>query len=69
MKRAIGNIPVLLSNENFAYIPMILPQARSFSRLLTFFPEFRGWLKEGFLNGYGIGEKEPWTRFAREGYF
>lgn len=32
------------------------------------YPEFRTWLKQGFLDGYGIGEKEPWTRFASEGY-
>lgn len=32
------------------------------------FPEFRAWLKEGFVSGYGIGESEPWTRYAREGY-
>lgn len=32
------------------------------------FPEFREWLKKALLSGYGIGEREPWTRFAREGY-
>jgi putative phosphoesterase len=32
------------------------------------FPEFREWLKKGLLSGYGIGETEPWTRFAAEGY-
>ncbi len=32
------------------------------------YPEFREWLKQGFLSGYGIGKTEPWTRFAREGY-
>ena len=32
------------------------------------FPDFREWLKRGLLTGYGIGENEPWTRFAREGY-
>ena len=32
------------------------------------FPEFRDWLKQGLLCGYGIGETEPWTRFAAEGY-
>ena len=32
------------------------------------FPEFRQWLKDGLLNGYGIGENEPWTRFATEGF-
>lgn len=33
------------------------------------FPDFRDWLKNGLLTGYGIGEREPWTRFAQEGYF
>ena len=32
------------------------------------FPDFRDWLKKGFIDGYGIGENEPWTRFAKEGY-
>jgi len=31
-------------------------------------PKFRQWLKEGLLNGYGIGEKAPWTHYAAEGY-
>jgi len=32
------------------------------------FPEFRGWLRDGFLRGYGLGEREPWTRYGAEGY-
>ena len=32
------------------------------------FPDFHNWLREGLLKGYGIGEKEPWTGFAAEGY-
>ena len=32
------------------------------------FPDFREWLKQGLLSGYGIGENEPWTRYATEGY-
>jgi putative phosphoesterase len=32
------------------------------------FPDFREWLKQGLLSGYGIGENEPWTRYAAEGY-
>ena len=35
---------------------------------LSDFPEFKSWLVEGFLNGYGIGKREPWTRYARQGY-
>ena len=36
---------------------------------LDAYPDFREWLKQGLLRGYGIGEREPWTRYAREGYF
>jgi len=36
--------------------------------VLDVFPEFQQWLKDGLLNGYGIGEREPWTRFAAEGF-
>ena len=32
------------------------------------YPDFREWLKQGLLSGYGIGENEPWTRYAAEGY-
>lgn len=31
--------------------------------------DFRERLKQGLLRGYGVGEREPWTRYAREGYF
>jgi len=30
--------------------------------------DFREWIKQGLLSGYGIGKQEPWTRFAEEGY-
>jgi diadenosine tetraphosphatase ApaH/serine/threonine PP2A family protein phosphatase len=33
------------------------------------YPKFISWLKEGFLAGYGIGKREPWTQFHEEGYF
>ena len=36
--------------------------------VLEKYPQFRDWLREGFLNGYGIGEREPWTQFAAEGF-
>ncbi len=32
------------------------------------FPEFREWLKQALLGGYGLGERDPWTRFAEQGY-
>ena len=32
-------------------------------------PDFREELKQRLLRGYGIGEREPWTRYARQGYF
>ena len=35
---------------------------------LDAYPDFREWLKNGLLTGYGIGETEPWTRLAAEGY-
>ena len=31
-------------------------------------PVFRQWLKDGLTDGYGVGESEPWTRYAAEGY-
>jgi protein phosphatase len=31
-------------------------------------PEFQQWLKDGLLDGYGIGANEPWTRYAAEGF-
>ncbi len=31
-------------------------------------PEFRDWLKDGMVSGFGVGENEPWTTFSAEGY-
>ena len=31
-------------------------------------PEFRQWLSDGFLSGYSIGKKEPWTRYHAGGF-
>ena len=36
--------------------------------VLNEFPDFKSWLVEGLLSGYGIGKREPWTRYARQGY-
>tara|TARA_X000000950_G_scaffold272307_1_gene354662 strand:+ start:8174 stop:8926 length:753 start_codon:yes stop_codon:yes gene_type:complete len=36
--------------------------------VLHAFPDFKSWLAEGLLNGYGIGKREPWTRYASQGY-
>lgn len=36
--------------------------------VLDQYPEFQRWFREGLLNGYGIGEREPWTQFAAEGF-
>ena len=46
------------------------PWLEAFDRIgpLDEFPEFRTWLRDGFINGYGVGENEPWTRYAKEGY-
>ena len=37
-------------------------------KALDDYPDFHKWIRDGLLNGYGIGENEPWTRFAAEGY-
>jgi hypothetical protein len=36
--------------------------------VLNDFPDFKSWLSAGLLTGYGIGEREPWTRYADQGY-
>ena len=36
--------------------------------VLDRFPDFRQWLKTGLLEGYGIGRREPWARYAAQGY-
>jgi len=51
-----------------AYDPAPWLEAMDRIDTLDPFPEFREWVKQGLLTGYGIGEQEPWTRFAREGY-
>ena len=33
------------------------------------YPEFRDWFKNSLLSGFGIGLVEPWTSFAKQGYF
>ncbi len=35
---------------------------------LNEFPDFREWLKQGLITGYGIGQSDPWIRFAAQGY-
>ena len=35
---------------------------------LDAYPEFRQWHIDGLLNGFGVGEREPWVRYAAEGY-
>lgn len=36
--------------------------------ILAKYPDFKQWLADGLTNGYGIGEREPWTTFAAQGY-
>jgi putative phosphoesterase len=36
--------------------------------VLNDFPDFKSWLSDGLLTGYGIGKREPWTRYADQGY-
>ena len=31
-------------------------------------PEFRQWLIDGAIEGFGIGKSEPWTTLAKQGY-
>lgn len=31
------------------------------------FPDFKVWIRDGLINGYGVGQSEPWTRYAAEG--
>ena len=35
---------------------------------LESYPDFRDWLKESVLSGFGVGRKEPWTTLAKQGY-
>ncbi len=32
------------------------------------YPDFKQWLKDGMIQGFGVGKNEPWTRYAAEGY-
>jgi putative phosphoesterase len=50
------------------YDPGLWLEAMDRIKPLDEFPDFREWLKQGLLSGYGIGENEPWTRYAAEGY-
>ena len=36
---------------------------------LNEYPDFKDWLRTCFLSGYGIGKKDPWTRFGSEGFY
>jgi putative phosphoesterase len=46
------------------------PWLAAFDKIDTFeeFPDFRQWLRDGFVSGYANGESEPWTTFAAQGY-
>ncbi len=43
-------------------------QAMDEVQTLDEYPDFRAWLKEGMVSGFGVGRKEPWTTFSAEGY-
>ena len=43
-------------------------QAMDEVKTLDEYPDFRAWLKEGMVSGFGVGKNEPWTTFAAEGY-
>ena len=51
-----------------AYDPTAWLTALDAIPVLKEFPDFHKWLRVGLLSGYGIGEREPWTQFAAEGY-
>ncbi|MEM7017586.1 MAG: hypothetical protein AAF512_09665 [Pseudomonadota bacterium] len=38
-------------------------------KALDAFPDFKDWLTQGLLNGYGISEREPWPELAAQGYY
>lgn len=63
---------ILLDGEfEHRYVPYDpLPFVSSFDRLSSMkrFPDFLDWLKQTILTGFGVGKREPWTRFALEGY-
>ena len=31
-------------------------------------PEFRAWLIDGLITGFGVGQSEPWLGYAAGGY-
>lgn len=51
-----------------AYDPAPWLEAMDRIAVLDEFPDFREEIKKGLLSGYGIGKREPWTRFAQDGY-
>ena len=55
---------VVVPNEESPLKPEMFREETKF----YYYPEFREWLEQGLLRGYGIGETEPWTRFAEQGY-
>jgi protein phosphatase len=59
----------LFEHRQVEYDPSPWLEALARIEPLDEFPEFRDWLKRGLLTGYGIGETEPWTRFAQQGYY
>ena len=50
------------------YDPQAWLEALDRIEVLGKYPEFHRWLRDGLLKGFGIGEREPWTRFAAEGF-
>ena len=57
------------SPKQVTYDPSAWLDALANLEVLDDHPQFREWMKNSLLSGYGIGEREPWTSFAAEGYF
>ena len=37
-------------------------------QILDDYPNFKEWLIEGFLSGFGLGQRDPWQKYGQQGY-
>lgn len=58
----------LYSPRKVTYDPSPWVEALERLEVLENRSSMRQWLKTALLSGYGIGEKEPWTKYHSEGY-
>ena len=54
--------------RNVRYDPSPWLAALEEIEVLRAYPDLKEWMSTGLITGFGIGKKEPWTRFARQGY-